>query len=92
MFYRSPAGTSASHLLVADQATKATFATTTPGRSTAGRRPRTTGKPRPSRQWRPGSVVPPYAKNPHRVATVADIEQRGRMLFDPLKRPADKEL
>ncbi|EGH19499.1 relaxase, partial [Pseudomonas savastanoi pv. glycinea str. race 4] len=33
------------------------------------------------RQWRPGSVVPPYAKNPHRVATVADIEQRARMLF-----------
>ncbi|WP_337436216.1 LPD7 domain-containing protein [Pseudomonas amygdali] len=37
-------------------------------------------------------VVPPYAKNPHRVATVADIEQRARMLFDPLKRPADKAL
>ncbi|RMO62903.1 Orf54, partial [Pseudomonas syringae pv. aptata] len=31
-------------------------------------------------------------KNPHRVATVADIEQRARMLFDPLKRPADKAL
>ncbi|WP_327391571.1 LPD7 domain-containing protein, partial [Pseudomonas coronafaciens] len=67
-------------------------ATTTPGRSTAGRRPRTSGKPRPPRHWRPGSVVPPYAKNPHRVATVADIEQRARMLFDPLKRPADKAL
>ncbi|MFO3663940.1 LPD7 domain-containing protein [Pseudomonas amygdali] len=66
--------------------------TATPGRSTAGRRPRTSGKPRPPRQWRPGSVVPPYAKNPHRVATVADIEQRARMLFDPLKRPADKAL
>jgi hypothetical protein len=26
------------------------------------------------------------------VATVKDIEQRGRMLFDPLKRPADKPL
>ncbi|MFA0940507.1 LPD7 domain-containing protein [Pseudomonas tremae] len=65
---------------------------TAPGRSTAGRRPRTSGKPRPPRQWRPGSVVPPYAKNPHRVATVADIEQRARMLFEPLKRPADKAL
>ncbi|KPX50316.1 putative Relaxase, partial [Pseudomonas savastanoi pv. glycinea] len=63
-----------------------------PGRSTAGRRPRAPGKPRPPRQWRPGSVVPPYAKNPHRVATVADIEQRARMLFDPLKRPTDKAL
>ncbi|WP_235662305.1 hypothetical protein, partial [Pseudomonas savastanoi] len=66
-------------------------ATTTSGRSTGGRRPRTSGKPRPPRQWRPGAV-PPYAKNPHRVATVADIEQRARMLFDPLKRPADKAL
>ncbi|WP_321575953.1 LPD7 domain-containing protein [Pseudomonas syringae] len=71
---------------------KAATATATPGRSTAGRRPRTSGKPRPARHWRPGSVVPPYAKNPHRVATVADIEQRARMLFDPLKRPADKAL
>lgn len=70
---------------------KAATATATPGRSTAGRRPRTSDKPRPPRQWRPGSV-PPYAKNPHRVATVADIEQRARMLFDPLKRPADKAL
>ncbi|RMU90027.1 LPD7 domain-containing protein [Pseudomonas syringae] len=71
---------------------KAATATATPGRSTAGRRPRAPGKPRPPRQWRPGSVVPPYAKNPHRVATVADIEQRARMLFDPLKRPADEAL
>ncbi|WP_327168453.1 LPD7 domain-containing protein [Pseudomonas meliae] len=71
---------------------KAATATATPGRSTAGRRPRAPGKPRPPRQWRPGSVVPPYAKNPHRVATVADIEQRARMLFDPLKRPTDKAL
>ncbi|KPZ09002.1 hypothetical protein ALO41_200108 [Pseudomonas amygdali pv. ulmi] len=92
VFYRAPAGTSASHLQVADQVSKAATATITPGRSTAGRRPRTSGKPRPPRQWRPGSVVPPYAKNPHRVATVADIEQRARMLFDPLKRPADKAL
>nr|WP_146047716.1 LPD7 domain-containing protein [Pseudomonas amygdali] len=83
VFYRSPSVTAVP---------KAVTATTTPGRSTAGRRPRTSGKPRPPRQWRPGSVVPPYAKNPHRVATVADIEQRARMLFDPLKRPADKAL
>ncbi|RMU83430.1 hypothetical protein ALP22_200239 [Pseudomonas coronafaciens pv. porri] len=83
VFYRSPSVTSMP---------KAATTTTTHGRSTAGRRPRTSGKPRPPRQWRPGSVVPPYAKNPHRVATVADIEQRARMLFDPLKRPADKAL
>lgn len=86
VFYRTPFDTPAS------QVPKATTATTTPGRSTAGRSPRTSGKPRPPRQWRPGAAVPPYAKNPHRVATVADIEQRARMLFDPLKRPADKEL
>ena len=83
VFYRSPSVTSMP---------KAATTTTTHGRSTAGRRPRTSGKSRPPRQWRPGSVVPPYAKNPHRVATVADIEQRARMLFDPLKRPADKAL
>ncbi|GKS08193.1 relaxase/mobilization nuclease domain-containing protein [Pseudomonas syringae pv. theae] len=83
VFYRAPSVTSMP---------KAATATATPGRSTAGRRPRTSGKPRPARHWRPGSVVPPYAKNPHRVATVADIEQRARMLFDPLKRPADKAL
>ncbi|AAZ38093.1 relaxase, putative (plasmid) [Pseudomonas savastanoi pv. phaseolicola 1448A] len=82
VFYRAPSVTS-----VAKPAT----VTATSGRFTAGRRPRTSGKPRPPRQWRPGAV-PPYAKNPHRVATVADIEQRARMLFDPLKRPADKAL
>ncbi|ATV21190.1 relaxase/mobilization nuclease domain-containing protein [Pseudomonas syringae] len=86
VFYRS-----SSHPQVADQLPQARAATTTPVQSTAGRRPRSSGKPRPPRQWRPGAV-PPYAKNPHRVATVADIEQRARMLFDPLKRPADKAL
>ncbi|WP_319941727.1 LPD7 domain-containing protein [Pseudomonas californiensis] len=86
VFYRS-----SSHPQVADQLPQATAATTTPVQSTAGRMPRSSGKPRPPRQWRPGAV-PPYAKNPHRVATVADIEQRARMLFDPLKRPADKAL
>ncbi|WP_440091579.1 LPD7 domain-containing protein (plasmid) [Pseudomonas syringae] len=91
VFYRAPFKTPSSHAPVANPV-PATTATTTSGRSTAGRRPRTSGKPRPPRQWRPGSAVPPYAKNPHRVATVADIEQRGRMLFDPLKRPADKAL
>ncbi|RVU53765.1 relaxase [Pseudomonas syringae pv. syringae] len=86
VFYRS-----SSHPQVADQLPQARAATTTPVQSTAGRRPRSSGKPRPPRQWRPGAV-PPYAKNPHRVATVADIEQRARVLFDPLKRPADKAL
>ncbi|PBP65873.1 relaxase [Pseudomonas syringae] len=83
VFYRAPTVASVP---------KAATATATPGRSTAGRRPRTSDKPRPPRQWRPGAVVPPYAKNPHRVATVADIEQRARMLFDPLKRSADNTL
>ncbi|EPF64165.1 Relaxase/mobilization protein (plasmid) [Pseudomonas syringae pv. syringae SM] len=86
VFYRS-----SSHPQVAGQLPQARAATTTPVQSTAGRRPRSSGKPRPPRQWRPGAV-PPYAKSPHRVATVADIEQRARMLFDPLKRPADKAL
>lgn len=41
---------------------------------------------------RAGDVIPPYARNPHSVATIADIEARGQRLFDPLKRPADSEL
>ena len=48
--------------------------------------------PRNARVQRAGRVVPPYAKNPHRVATIADIEERGRRLFHPLKRPAQTEL
>lgn len=55
---------------------------------------RGTTRPRGARGARSArsAVVPPYARNPHRVATVADIEQRARMLFDPLKRPVDNEL
>lgn len=41
---------------------------------------------------RAGDVIPPYARNPHSVATIADIEARGQRLFDPLKRPVDSEL
>jgi hypothetical protein len=37
-------------------------------------------------------VIPVYARNPHRVATIADIEARGRRLFDPLRQPVDSEL
>lgn len=37
----------------------------------------------------PADTRPPYARNPHRVASIADIEARGRRLFDPLKQPPD---
>jgi hypothetical protein len=30
--------------------------------------------------------LPPYARNPHRVAGIADIEKRSRSLFEPMKR------
>lgn len=50
------------------------------------------GRARNPRSARNRNVIPPYAKNPHRVAGIKDIEQRARFLFDPLKRPADKEL
>jgi hypothetical protein len=50
------------------------------------------GTARSARNARSRDVIPPYAKNPHRVATLQDIEQRARFLFDPLKRPAEKEL
>nr|WP_246231504.1 LPD7 domain-containing protein [Pseudomonas quercus] len=66
--------------------------TATSGGPAARRGAGGTRKPRNARVQRAGRVVPPYAKNPHRVATIADIEARGRMLFDPLKRPAAKEL
>jgi hypothetical protein len=51
-----------------------------------------TSRTRNPRSARNRNVIPPYAKNPHRVASIKDIEQRARFLFDPLKRPADKEL
>jgi hypothetical protein len=60
----------------------------------AGKTAQGTGRGRAgnSRNARSRDVIPPYAKNPHRVATLQDIEQRARFLFDPLKRPAEKEL
>jgi hypothetical protein len=60
----------------------------------AGKTAKGTGRGRAgnSRNARGRNVIPPYAKNPHRVATIQDIEQRARFLFDPLKRPAEKEL
>ena len=62
--------------------------------SAAGKTAQGTGRVRAgnSRNARGRNVIPPYAKNPHRVATLQDIEQRARFLFDPLKRPAEKEL
>lgn len=44
------------------------------------------------RGHRAGDVIPPYARNPYRVATVADIEARSQRLFDPLKVPVDSAL
>jgi hypothetical protein len=41
---------------------------------------------------RTGVVIPLYARNPHRIPTIADIEARSQRLFDPLKRPIDSEL
>ncbi|OOG83172.1 hypothetical protein B0E42_20240 [Pseudomonas sp. A25(2017)] len=35
------------------------------------------------------SSIPPYARNPHRPATVADIETFSARLFDPLKEPTE---
>ncbi len=36
--------------------------------------------------------LPPYARNPHRVPGIADIEARSRRLFAPFKRPVDSAL
>ena len=57
-----------------------------------GRGARSVRIPRTTRSARVRGVIPPYAKNPYRVASVKDIEQRARMLFDPLKRPVEKPL
>jgi hypothetical protein len=62
------------------------------GKTTQGTSGGRARNPRNSRDARSRNVIPPYAKNPHRVATIQDIEQRARLLFDPLKRPAEKEL
>jgi hypothetical protein len=62
------------------------------GKTTQGTSGGRARKPRNSRDARSRNVIPPYAKNPHSVATIQDIEQRARFLFDPLKRPAEKEL
>lgn len=71
---------------------QATAGTTAPAGSTGRRRVGATRNPRNARVQRAGRVIPPYAKNPYRVATIADIEERGRRLFEPLKQPAQREL
>lgn len=38
----------------------------------------------------PADTRPIYARNPHRVASIADIEARGRRLFDPLRQSVDQ--
>lgn len=93
VFYRAGFDMPARQQPVATSVPKAaTTGSTAPGRAKGGRKPRASGANRNRRPGlRPGAV-PPYAKNPHRVATVADIEQRARMLFDPLKRPVEKAL
>ncbi|WP_324616921.1 MULTISPECIES: hypothetical protein [Pseudomonas] len=83
VFHRTPFGSLASDNQVRLPAPKAA-----PGaRQSPGAR-----KPRKPCTRRAAGVVPPYAKNPNRVVTVKDIEQRARMLFDPLKRPVEKPL
>jgi hypothetical protein len=64
--------------------------TTAASAGTGGARTRRAGSG--ARASRTGDVIPPYARNPHRVASIADIEERGRRLFDPLKQPVDSEL
>lgn len=44
------------------------------------------------RPRRSGDVIPPYARNPRRRASIADIEARGRKLFEPLKQSVDASL
>ncbi len=61
------------------------------GRRAGGTPGAVTGRQR-VRAARTGDVIPLYARNPHRVATVADIEARGQRLFDPLKRPVESAL
>lgn len=93
VFYRAAFDKPATQQQVADSQSRSTTGTTSSGRAKGGRKSRASGTTRNRRpRLRPGAVVPPYAKNPHRVATVADIEQRARMLFDPLKRPAENAL
>jgi len=50
------------------------------------------GRQQRIRERRTGDVIPPYARDPRRRATVGDIEQRGRRLFDPLKQPVESAL
>lgn len=52
----------------------------------AYRAARTVQKPE-RKQRTPVNPLPPYAQNPHRIATVADISMRGERLFGPLKEP-----
>lgn len=35
--------------------------------------------------------LPPHARNPHRMASISDIQARGRRLFDPLKPTVPEE-
>jgi len=60
------------------------------------KRSRRTGEPGASRPY-PGfrktdNPLPPYVRNPRRVPGVADIEQRSRRLFEPLRRSTETPL
>lgn len=48
-------------------------------------------RPLPARKGK-DQVLPPHARNPYKVATVGDIEARGRRLFEPLKKSVGAEL
>jgi hypothetical protein len=64
-------------------------------------KPRPETKPATARRRKPRAprggkgkdqVLPPHARNPHKVASVADIESRSRRLFEPLKKSVGAEL
>ena len=50
------------------------------------------GRQQRIRGRRSGAVIPPYARDPRRRATIADIEQRGRRLFEPLNQSVESAL
>lgn len=67
-----------------------------PPHGKAKRSSRRPGEPGASRKY-PGlrktdSPLPPYARNPRRVAGIADIERRSRQLFGPLKGSSEPAL
>lgn len=61
-----------------DAAVPSSAAGTGKGAGSRGRNPR-------ARTGLIDNPLPPHARNPHRMASISDIQARGRCLFDPLK-------